>query len=142
MTAITYVEPLTPLRDWLRGSGLADKVYVVGQSGLPTEAFVGGDDAADLIGTVIGITRIGGGTDHPFDRPLIQFDCWAPRAGAATVAGDVAAALCTELEQPGLYGPIPLAGMWLRAAGIVSNLPISSTHPRHAVTADVVVQAR
>jgi hypothetical protein len=142
MTVATYTEPLTPLRDWLRGLDLAAKVYVIGQGGLPAEAFRGGDDAADLVGTVLALTRAGGGTDFPYDRPLIQFDCWAPRAGAATVAGDLAAALCTELEQPGLYGPVPLADLWLISAAVNSNIPVSSTHPRHVVTADVTVQAR
>lgn len=141
MTA-TYIEPLTPVRGWLRTLGLVgQRVYVVGQGGLPTEAFVNADDAGDLAGTVIGISRVGGGVDTPFDRPLVQFDCWAPKAGAATVAAELAADLCTHLDQL-TYRPVVLDELVLQGASIESNLPVPSTHPRHVVTADVTVKAR
>lgn len=140
---VTYVEPMTPLRDWLRTLDTLDAaIYVVGDKGLPAEAFAGDNEAADLAGPTIGITRVGGGVDPPFDRPLVQFECSTPRAGAATAAGRLAADLCTALEDPLMHGPVPLAGLWLISAEVVSNVPTPSTHPRHVVTADVTTQAR
>lgn len=140
---VTYVEPMTPLRDWLRTvDDLADAVYVVGQGGLPPEAFVNANTEADLEGRTIGIQRVGGGVDLAFDRPLIQFDCWAPRSGPATEAARLAAALCVALRDPEQHGPVPLTGLWFLGADVLSNLPVPSTHPRHVVTADVTTQAR
>jgi hypothetical protein len=144
MTATTYVEPLTPIRDWLRGldDDLAANVYVTNVGTIPTDAYVGRDDANDLTRATIGIARVGGGVDTPFDRPLVQFDCRVPKTGPATAAGMLAGRLCTILDGPGLYGPVPMTGLWLLAADVQSNLPFPDRFPRHVVTADVTVQAR
>jgi hypothetical protein len=141
MMPVTYVEATTALRDWLRTTSIADAVFAVGYSGLPADAFVSGQETGDLVGTVVGVSRVGGGVDLPFDRPLIQFDCWAPKGGAPIAAGQLAATLCTVLDGVALE-PVQLDDVTLHGADIVSNVPLPGTHPRYVVTADVTIKAR
>lgn len=126
---VTYAPASAALRDWLRGLNLAG---VVG-----ARVFVGGIPDGTAM-PAVEVTRVGGITDAPFDRPLVQFDCWS---ASGTQAETVAAALMTLLESS---AGVALSGVRLLGATCQSPvfLPDDAARlARYVVTAEVTFKA-
>lgn len=120
-----------PLRDWLRAqsiAGVAGQVYV---GGLPT----------GTTGGSIVLFRVGGLTDGPIDRPLIQFDV---RAVTGSAAEAIAAALLTLLESTPASTALTSTLHYMGAASVAD--PIWSPDqpgdtPRYVLTVELAVKA-
>lgn len=131
----TYAPATTPLRDWLRAQDVAG---IVG-----TDVYIGGVPGG-AGWPAIALSRVGGFTDAPFDRPLFQFDCWSdpPPDGSGAEAETVAMALLTLLESTGRTA-ISAGVLFLGATG---QSPVwlpdpASNQPRYVVTAEVTLKA-
>lgn len=119
------------LRDWLKSQNVAGlvgaHVYV---GGLPT----------GTTGSSIELFRVGGITDGPVDRPLIQFNV---RASTGSVCEQIVAALLELLESTGptaLSAGLVFMGVASVAAPIWSpDLPGDT--PRYVLTVEVAVKA-
>lgn len=125
-----------PLRDWLRSQSVAgvdtddenrEQVYV---GGLPT----------GTTGGSIVLFRVGGITDGPIERPLIQFDV---RAGTGSAAEAIAAALLALLESTPASTALTSTLHFMGVASVTD--PIWSPDqpgdtPRYVITVELAVK--
>lgn len=130
---VTLVAVSASLRDWLRSHTsldalIGDRVYV---GGLPT-----GTTLSSIV-----LRRVGGLTDGPIDRPLIQFDVRHPTSGASAEA--IAAALLTLLLSTNA-GTVIVAGLLFMGAN-AETAPIwlpdpEADTPRYVLTVEIAVK--
>lgn len=100
---VTYVEPTTVLRDWLRTVTAVTDV-------VSTRVYAGGLPADATLPAIV-VTRIAGGLDGAVDLGVYDFDCWgSTHPAAATVANALVGVLAT------LSGTQPLSST-VRATG-------------------------
>lgn len=112
MHSVTFVEPTTALRDWLRTVATVTAIA-------STRGYAGGLPKGATLPAYT-LTRVGGGLDGPVDVGTWRFDCWAATQPAAD---QLAAVLISHLASQGPQN-IGTAGVRFRGASITSLLPV------------------
>lgn len=139
---------ITPLRDWMRAhGGFAVLVGVESAVGVPNVRRIWADALPakvwvnnTLAAAHIVIQRVGGGTDSPLDRPLVQLEVWG-RTG--TEAETVMAGALTIMEST-ISGTVLASGLRFRGWTTVSIVPFPdppTDQPRYIATGEIAVAA-
>jgi hypothetical protein len=123
-----------PLRDWLRTQNVA------GVDGSGDQVYAGGLPTGTTGGSIV-LFRVGGQTDGPIERPLIQFDV---RAATGSAAEAIAAALLALLESTQAGTALTSTLHFMGCASVTE--PIWSPDqpgdtPRYVITVELAVKA-
>lgn len=135
MTQTLLRRPITTvLRDWLRAQN------ITGVDGSGDQVYAGGLPTGTTGGSIV-LFRVGGQSDGPIERPLIQLDCRDDTGSGAEI---IVAALLALLESAdastALASNLHLMGVASVAAPIWSPDQPGDT-PRYIVTVELAVKS-
>lgn len=134
MTQAVLYRPVTSvLRDWLRAHATFDTT--------PTNQIYAGGLPTGISGESVALFRVGGLTDGPVERPLIQFDV---RATTGSAAEALVTELLSLLESTAPGTELAANVIYMGAASVTA--PIWSPDqpgdtPRYVLTVEMAVKS-